>query len=552
MQILMKNENLIISFDYNPSLIEVIKRFDSRKFNPNTKEWTVPIIHTKKVLETLIPLGFSVHQDVNDEYNRTIKHKQKIERILASDFKESENEAFEKTNLPLFNFQKIGAGFLCVTNSALLADEPGLGKTIQTLATTIIKEAKKVLIICPSTLKLSWQDEINKWLKDKKTIIITGEKKIRNKLWSDKSDYHIMNYEILLRDIDEINKIEWDYIVADEATRISNPRAKQSKLIKTISAKHRIALTGTPLNNAIQDIWNILDFCQPNILGSYWQFTEKYCEKDRFGGIISYKNLNELKTHIADNMLRRKKKEVLQELPDKLYETIYVEFDNEERKIYEAIKEEIVSELKEYGISRVLGDKYLSNALVKMIRLKQTTGSLELVSEHQFSSKVNALKELLNDIISNGSKAIVFTQFSTMADILIRELDKYNPLLISGKVDNNIRKENVDKFQNSEENKIIVMTEAGGFGLNLQRANYIIHYDLPWSISKMEQREGRAHRIGQKNNLTIFRLIVQKTVDEYVLKVLHKKQIMSEDILGDKERMKKVKISKRDIKKMLE
>jgi len=132
MQILMKNENLIISFDYNPSLIEVIKRFDSRKFNPNTKEWTVPIIHTKKVLETLIPLGFSVHQDVNDEYNRTIKHKQKIERILASDFKESENEAFEKTNLPLFNFQKIGAGFLCVTNSALLADEPGLGKTIQT------------------------------------------------------------------------------------------------------------------------------------------------------------------------------------------------------------------------------------------------------------------------------------------------------------------------------------------------------------------------------------------------------------------------------------
>jgi len=306
------------------------------------------------------------------------------------------------------------------------------------------------------------------------------------------------------------------------------------------------------LNNAIQDIWNILDFCQPNILGSYWQFTEKYCEKDRFGGIISYKNLNELKTHIADNMLRRKKKEVLQELPDKLYETIYVEFDNEERKIYEAIKEEIVSELKEYGISRVLGDKYLSNALVKMIRLKQATGSLELVSEHQFSSKVNALKELLNDIISNGSKAIIFTQFSTMADILIRELDKYNPLLISGKVDNNIRKENVDKFQNSEENKIIVMTEAGGFGLNLQRANYIIHYDLPWSISKMEQREGRAHRIGQKNNLTIFRLIVQKTVDEYVLKVLHKKQIMSEDILGDKERMKKVKISKRDIKKMLE
>ena len=344
----------------------------------------------------------------------------------------------------------------------------------------------------------------------------------------------------------------FDTIVVDEATRISNPKAQQSKLIKTIPAKHRIALTGTPLNNTVQDIWNILDFCQPNILGTYWQFTTKYCDKDRFGGIISYKNLNSLKECIADNMLRRKKKEVLQELPDKLYETIYVEFDEEEKKKYKAVKEEIVSELKEYEINRVLNDKYLSNALVKMIRLKQVTGSLELVSKHKFSSKVNALKELLEDIIHNGSKALVFTQFSVMADILIKELEKYKPLLISGRIKNDIRKENVDKFQNNEENQILISTEAGGSGLNLFRAQYIIHYDLPWSISKMEQREGRAHRIGQKSNLTVFRLIVHQSIDEYVLKVLHKKQKMSEELLGDKEKIRKIKISKKDIKKLLE
>lgn len=552
MQISKNGENLIISFDYNPALIEIVKQFDSRKFNSDTREWIVPSIHVKNVLETLIPLGFSARQDVRDEYDKVVKHKQKIERILASDFKDSEKEALEKTTLPLYNFQKIGTGFLSVTKSSLLADEPGLGKTMQVLATTIIGDAKKVLVICPSTLKLSWQDEINKWLKNKKITIITGEKKNRIKQWTEESDYHIMNYELLLRDIEEIKKIDWDYVIADEATRISNPKAKQSKLIKTIPAKHRIALTGTPLNNAIQDIWNILDFCQPNILGSYWQFTTKYCEKDRFGGIVSYKNLNELKVHIADNMLRRKKKEVLQELPDRLYETIYVEFDEEEKKIYEAVKEEILTELKEYEINKVLSDKYLSNALVKMVRLKQITGSLELVSQHVFSSKTNALKELLEDIMHNGSKALVFTQFSVMADILIRELSKYKPLLISGKVSNEERKTNVDKFQENDENQILVSTEAGGFGLNLQRANYVIHYDLPWSISKMEQREGRAHRIGQKSNLTVFRLIVQNTVDEYVLKVLHKKQKMSDDILGDKERMKKIKISKKDIERMLE
>ncbi|MFA5395698.1 MAG: DEAD/DEAH box helicase [Methanogenium sp.] len=552
MQITKTGENLIIKFDYNPALIEVVKQFDSRKFNPDTKEWIVPAIHVKKVLETLIPLGFSASQTVRDDFDSVIKYKQKIERILAGEFKESEKEALHNTDLPLFDFQKIGTGFLCATKSSLLGDEPGLGKSIQALATTVIGEAKRVLVICPSTLKLNWRDEISKWMKDKKVIVITGEKKKRNELWAEEANYHIANYEILLRDIDEIKKKDWDYIIADEATRISNPKAKQSKLIKTIPAKHRIALTGTPLNNAVQDIWNILDFCQPNILGSFWQFTSKYCEKDRFGGIVSYKNLNDLKLCVADNMLRRKKNEVLRELPDKLYETIYVEFDEEEKKIYEAVKNEIVNELREYAINRVLDDKYLSNALVKMIRLKQVTGSLELVSEHRYSSKINALKELLEDIIHNGSKALVFTQFSEMADILVRELDKYKPLLISGKVENEDRKLNVDKFQNNEENRVLISTEAGGYGLNLFRAQYVIHYDLPWSISKMEQREGRAHRIGQKNNLTVFRLIVEKTVDEYVMKVLHKKQKMSEEVLGDKERIKKIKLSKNDIMKMLE
>ncbi len=545
-------ENLIISFDYNPVIIEVVKQFDSRKYKSTTKEWIVPIVHVKRVLETLIPLGFSARQDVRDEYDKVIKHKQNIERILANNLKETETDAIEKTNLPLYNFQKIGTGFLCATSSSLLGDEPGLGKTIQSLATVIINDAKKTLIFCPSTLKLNWADEITKWLPDKKTVVITGSKKQREEDWKKDVDFYLVNYELLLRDMPEILKFDWDYIIADEATRISNPKAKQSKLIKTIPAKHRIALTGTPLNNAIQDIWNILDFCQPDLLGSYWQFTSKYCEKDRFGGIVSYKNLNELKEHIANNMIRRKKKEVLTELPDKLYETLYIEFDVEEKKIYEAVKNEIASELKEYEISKVLNDKYLSNILVKMVRLKQVTGSLELVSEHQFSSKLDALKELLDDIIHNGSKAIVFTQFSVMADILVRELSKYKPLLISGKVSNDDRKINVDKFQNEDENQILISTEAGGFGLNLQRANYIVHYDLPWSISKMEQREGRAHRIGQKNNLTVFRLIVQDSVDEYVLKVLHKKQMTSEDILGDKEKMRKVKISKSDIQRMLE
>lgn len=552
MQISKNNKNeILLEFEYNPALVEIVKHFDNRKFDDENKVWTVPMMHVVEVLDRLTPLCFKSSSEILEEYDKSKKYKRRINRIKNGNLRETEIKKINLLNLPFFNYQKIGAAFLSTTRNSLLGDEPGLGKTLQSVATTLLLKTKTNLIFCPSSLKLNWRDEILKWTKNKKVIVISGTKKQRDILWDTKADYYILNYELLLRDFDKISKIDWDIIITDEATRISNPKAKVSKLIKKIKSKYRIALTGTPLNNAVHDIWNVLDFCKPNILGTYWQFTQKYCEKDRFGSIIGYKNLNELKKHISDIMIRRKKDEVLHELPDKLYETLYIELDPEEKKIYNAIRDELVETLKEYEVSRVLKDGYLSNILVKMTRLKQATDSLELVSEHKVSSKLDTLKELLKDIMYEDKKAIVFSQFSEMTDILMEELKEYKPLLIAGKITQEQRHKNVNKFQNEDENKIMIMTEAGGFGLNLQRANYIIHYDLPWSISKIEQREGRSHRIGQTSKLTIFKLIVQDSIDEYVLKILDKKQKLSESILGDKEKARKVKITKRDIRKIL-
>ena len=345
-----------------------------------------------------------------------------------------------------------------------------------------------------------------------------------------------------------MHNIMFDTIICDEATRIANHASKQSKLIKTIFAKHKYCLTGTPLSNNIQNIWSILDFCQPGLLGSFWNFSEKYCVKDHFGGIVGYKNLNELKETIKNHMIRRLKSEVLTELPDKMYETIYIEFSPTERKLYNAIKKEILTELKKDNVSA----KHLNIVLVKMTKLRQAANSLELISDVQTSSKTFALKELLNDIMQNDSKAIIFTEFKEMANILHRELSEYHPLLYTGDTGNEERNETVKKFNENEENLLLIMTSAGSFGLNLQRAKYVIHYDCPWSIAKIEQREGRVHRINQTNKVTIFNLIMSKSIDEYILKVLHKKQKMSRDLLGDSEEIKKVKITKYDIKKMLD
>jgi SNF2 family DNA or RNA helicase len=546
-----KDENLIITFDYNPVIISLIKCFVGRKFNPADKSWSVPKIHMQDVLKTLIPLGFEMDESIREYYNKNyaVKDilKEKVERMKEGRFKQCELDLFEKTGLPLREFQKKGVGFMCVTKSALLADDVGLGKSLQTLATVLINNSQKTLIVCPSSVKLSWQDEINKWLKNQNINVISGNKKERTELWKKESVYYIANYECVLRDFDNIKKIKFNYIICDEAIKIANPRTQISKTIKKLQAEHKYCLTGTPLTNSIHDCWSLMDFCQPGLLGTFWQFCERYCEKDRWGNIVAYKNIQELKEILSKYMLRRTKEEVLSELPEKSYETRYVEFSGKEKEIYKAVKEELVNELKEIDIKT----NYLSNALVKLVRLKQLTCSLNLLTEHKISSKLDTLKELLTDIMIDDKKCLIFTQFATMAKILKEELKEYSPLLITGETDIAERNENIHKFQENDVNKILILTSATNEGVNLQRASYIIHYDNPWSLGKMIQREGRAYRIGQKNNVIIFQLIVKDTVDEYVLKILNKKQKMADSILGDSERINKVKISKADINKLL-
>jgi SNF2 family DNA or RNA helicase len=549
MKIYKHKEKIRIEFPYNPIIIEKIKRIDGRKFDPKTKTWDVPIFQIQKVLDTFSKHDIEISPELLEESKNYLKKERTLSRIKKGDFKESEEKIFKKIKLPLFDFQKIGAGFLSAAKSGLLGDEPGLGKSIQSLAYQRINDCKKILIICPSILKLNWFDELAKWDKGEK-IVIAGTRTRREKLWKTKSKFYILNYELILKDFDLLDKIKWDLIIADEATRISNPKAKQSKLIKKINAKYRLALTGTPFNNSIQDVWNIIDFCRPDFLGTYWEFQDKYCLLDYFRTVTGYKNLDELKESIKTVMIRRLKNDVLKELPEKMYENIFVEFSKEEKQVYEAVKKELRNELKTLEIN-LATDRFLSNALVKMIRLMQVTDSLKLVSDREESTKIEVLKELLNDILDVNSKAIVYTRFSKMADILVEKLSEYNPLLISGRIDNDTRSKNVKKFTNEEKNKILIMTDAGSFGLNLQRAKYIIHVDLPWSISKIEQREGRAHRIGQSEKVTVYKIIIANSIDEYILKTLYRKQKQSSELLSDKKRISRVKISKKDLKNIL-
>ncbi len=536
MKITKQNNNIIIQFNYDKKIVNAVRELPARRFNFHKKFWTVPIQHAEITLEKLKQFNPIVDPKIKEEINRQKKNLTDLEKIRNK----KDIEMNFKT--PLFNYQKIGVAFMLKAKNCILGDEPGLGKTIQSITVAEHNKANKVLVLCPASLKENWHEEIKKWTK-RKSIIIKGTAKMRKNQWQSEANYYIANYELLLRDLELMQNINWDFIIADEATRISNPQAKSSKAIKRIKAKKRLALTGTPINNKPDDLWNIADYIRPGEFGSFWNFKQRYCICDYWGSTIGYRNLNEIRNKIQRIMIRRKKEEVLKELPPKLYEDIFTELNGYERSYYTSLKEEMIALINKNTVEA-------TNALTQMIRLKQLTSSLELLGG-EGSSKLETLKELLKDIICNGNKAVIFTQFAEMSKIMLRELEEYNPLLINGEIPANERQKIVHNFNNKSEHKIMIMTEAGAFGLNLQSASYVIHYDLSWSLSKMIQREDRCHRVGQKKNVTIYTLMARNTIDQYVRSVIYRKQKLSNFLLDTKNEMQSGKLTKEDLLELL-
>lgn len=525
-----KRDKLVIEFPYDPHIVSIVQTIDGREWDKTKKLWKVPTIQAQRVVDSLWSFGFQFDDKCLEIYKTLRRISYKSEKMKNGEFSAKEVELLDALNLPLFGYQRNCVGFMAVVGSGLIGDQPGLGKTLQSLAFTKLISAKRVLIFCPMTLKGSWAEEIDKWIPGSTLTVIGGDKKKRKEQWKQDTQYYVCNYHLLLRDLEEIKEIAWDVIIADEATTLSNPKAKTTEAIKKLKAKHKVALTGTPLNNTPEDVWSIMDWVQPGLLGNNFQFMQEYTVKDEYGGVGGYKNLARLREKLDPYMIRRLKQDVLHELPPKLFENIYVDFSPQERRVYTAVQKAIKEELRALGIRN---SKYLTEARVKMTRLKQLTNTCELITGENRSSKLDALKEVLQFALAGDEKAIIFTQFREMALILMRELAEYNPLLIAGGVSEEQRTANRHAFNNDDVHRLLIMTSAGDMGLNLQRATSVVHYDLPWSVSKLEQREDRAHRHGQKKNVTIYKMIVNDSIDEYILKRVFKKKDVADTILGD-------------------
>ncbi|MGM0437974.1 MAG: SNF2-related protein [Bacillota bacterium] len=420
----------------------------------------------------------------------------------------------------------------------ILADDMGLGKTVQSLTFLKNKNSDKpALIICPRTLIHNWGEEIEKFFSDIDYLIYHSNPEEREEMRSDFSavDIIITSYSIISRDHEKLADYTFSTCILDEAQRIKNHRTKRAKGVKKINAERRLALTGTPLENSLEELWSIFDFLMPGYLGGYNNFRKSYLNPVKNDN--NDNKLVELKKRVAPFILRRKKEDVLTELPDKVLNIHKVDMNSLQEDTYKTVLEQLKGDL-EQRIEEKGFNKSRINVLSALTKLRQVCNHpsliLDRLEEEATSGKIEALMELVEEAIQGGHKLIVFSQFVQMLKII---KTKFNEKEIDYEyLDGSTRKrmERVRHFNSDEETKVFLISlKAGGTGLNLTSADIVIHVDPWWNPMVERQASDRAHRIGQDKRVIVYKLITRGTVEEKMLKLQKKKKNIFDRVIED-------------------
>ena len=471
--------------------------------------------------------------------------------------------SFTKEELKVLrDYQKVGVQWLYNIHKCdlggVLADEMGLGKSLQVLyfIRKLLKEDKtsKFLIVVPTSLVYNWENEIKKFTPEINYQILSGPRDKRRELFSRNTNLYITSYGLLREDFEYYKDINFKVCIIDEAQNIKNTMAGITKKVKEVKAETKFALTGTPLENSVIELWSIFDFIMPGFLSSMMSFQSKYHVKD-FDDETNNR-LSLLNKQISPFILRRKKVDVLKDLPDKIENNIFIELSDSQKKLYakevERVRKEIDRIVMEEGWTKA---RFLFLQLI--LRLRQLCIDPSIVYENYKgeSTKIEELIKVVKESTGNGHKILMFSSFRTALNIAKKELDKNNisNYVIDGSTPSKKRMELVDSFNNDDTKVFLIMLKAGGTGLNLTSADVVIHLDIWWNPKAEEQATDRAHRIGQKNTVEVIKLIAKGTIEERILELQNKKKILSDKLIEGDNREENVisKLSEEDIKFLL-
>ncbi len=454
----------------------------------------------------------------------------------------------------LYNLAKTGFG-------GILADEMGLGKTIQVIyyIKQMLKDSptSKFLIVVPTSLAYNWEHEFDIFASQIKKAICIGSKEKRKHILKDlnKINVIITTYGLLREDEEIYENLNFNTMIIDEAQNIKNNHAGITKVVKSIKADTKFALTGTPLENSILELWSIFDFIMPGYLANLTKFQSKYKIKDfDEDSEILIKGLSK---QINPFILRRKKSDVVKELPEKLINDIYIDLKDEQKKLYVAelnrVKEEMDKIIKEEGMNKA---RFLILQLLTKLRQICIDPSIVYDNYSDGSNKIEQLENIVSEYTKNNHKVLIFSSFKTALNIVKEKLNnaKIKTYMIDGSVPAKTRIEMVDNFNENDDIKVfLIMLKSGGTGLNLASADVVIHLDLWWNPQAENQATDRAHRIGQTNTVEVIHLITKGTIEEKILELQNKKRILSDKLIDGEIRDKNVisELTKEDIEKLL-
>ena len=446
----------------------------------------------------------------------------------------------KNVKVSLFPYQKLGFNWLKnmydIGFGGILADDMGLGKTLQTISllNEVYQENKDFLglIIVPSSLLYNWKEEIIKFTGITPTLVegvASSRKKI---IESQKSGFLITTYQALRNDIEEYKNRIFDIVVLDEAQNIKTTTSQIKKAVMKINSKVNFALTGTPVENNILELWSIFDFVIPGYLDSLSKFKKTYKEAIVNPNSSKINNLREI---IAPFLLRRTKKEVLTELPEKMESNVFVTLSSEQKQLYLSYVKQAKKEMKKF-------DKNENNRikiLAILTKLRQICNSPALFKEDYSGevAKIEVLKDLMPDITENGHRLLIFSQFVGTLKEIEKELTNMGIeyFYIDGNVKSKERVEICNRFNDGERQVVLISLKAGGTGLNLVGADVVIHYDPWWNIAVENQASDRAYRIGQKKSVQVIKLVTEGTIEEKIIKIQEKKRQLSENLLESKD-----------------
>jgi len=440
--------------------------------------------------------------------------------------------------ISMYPYQRKGALFAAKAGRSIIADDMGLGKTIQAIAACeILAHAsgiERAMIICPTSLKHQWEDEIKKF-SGRKTEVIQGLFAARKKCYETDSFFKIANYDVVHRDMEFIRKWNPDVIILDEAQRIKNWKTRRAQSVKKLESPYTIVLTGTPLENRLEELHSIVEFVDRFRLGPLFRFLHEHQITDDDGKVVGYQKLTRISKSLEPILIRRTKDEVLKQLPERLDKKFFVTMTKEQLTHHEENRDVVARLVAKWRRYHFLSDTDQRRLQIALQNMRMSCNSTYLLDQStDFGQKADEAISLMEEIFEQPDiKIVVFSQWLRTHELLIRRIEakKWNYVLFHGGVPGPQRKNLIKEFRENPQCRLFLSTDAGGLGLNLQFASVVINMDQPWNPAVLEQRIGRVHRLGQHRPVRVIHYIADRTIEHGMLSLLAFKKSLFSGVL---------------------